>query len=400
MNDPEKDAAPEVRPVRTPRKPARRVGPVRVTVYAILFFAVLIFVVGFLTYRDQLTADTFTGLFSQLRAVFGKEPGETSDTFVYDDYMLTRFSVFQRGLALLSDSRLALYGPSGRQTYVTDCFLKEPALAVSDRTLLAYDRGGTSLLWADAHATLSARTWPDILFHASMNPRGDTVIVSRERGFSSVVTVLNTRFEEVFKWYSSDLYVLDAVLSPSGKRLCVVSAGQEDGQFLGRVLLFDIGKDTPLLRADLPDVLPLAARALVPDLFCVVTENELLFYGGDGASAGTYAFGARSLLAFDAGEDFVAVCLGDSDAVGIRPELLSVSPDGPRASVFLNGAPDSLSAAGRFVGLLSSGTAHVYDADLNPTGPALPDASARHLLMRADGSALLLAQNGARVYHP
>jgi hypothetical protein len=371
-----------------------------VAVYALLFFAVLVFIIGFVTYRDQLTADTFAGLFSQLRAAFGGESEETSDTFVYDDYMLTRFAVFQKGLALLSDSRLVLYGPSGRQTYATDCFLKEPALAVSDRTVLAYDRGGTSLLWADAHTTLSTRTWPDILFHASMNPRGDTVVVSRERGSASVVTVLSTRFDEEFKWYSSDLYVLDAVLSPAGKRLCVVSAGQEGGVFLGRILLFDTGSDEPLLRLDLPDVLPLAVYALASDLFCVVTENELLFYSGDGVASGSYAFGARSLLAFDAGDDFIVVCLGDADRVGGRPELLSVSADGPRASVFFDGTPDALSATGRFVGLLSAGTAHVYDADLKSTGPALTDETARYLLMRADGSALLLAQNGARVYRP
>jgi hypothetical protein len=368
--------------------------------YATLCLAVLLFVIGFVTYRDRLTADTFAGVLSQLRTAFGGELEETSDAFAYDDYMLTRFAVFQKGLALLSDSRLVLYGPSGRQTYAADCFLKEPGLAVSDRTVLAYDRGGTSLLWADAHATLSARTWPDVLFHASMNPRGDTVIVSRERGSSSVVTVLNARFDEVFKWYSSNLYVLDAVLSSSGKRLCVVSAGQEGGQFLGRVLLFDTGAAAPLLRVDLPDVLPLAVRALSPDLFCVVTGSELLFYSGDGAAAGTYAFGARSLLTFDAGDEFMAVCLGDTDRVGGRPELLTVSSNGPRASVFLDGTPDALSAEGRFVGLLSAGAARIYDADLTPIGQALPDEAAQYLLMRADGSALLLAQNGSRVYRP
>lgn len=382
-----------------PQKKRKRAGPVRLTLYILFSLLVITGVVAFVAYRDELNADTFTELISRVGLLFGGDGGEASDTFSYDDYMLSRYAAFEGGLALLSETRMVIYGPSGQQRYAADCHMQRPALCVSGHTALAYDRDGNTLLLVNGNATLYETQWPDVLYTACMNARGEFAVVSGARGYASVVTLFNTRREEVYQWGSASLMVLDAALSSSAKQIAVVSAGQQGDLFMGRLTLLDTGRDDEWLTVDLPDELPLRVFYLDDDLLCVVTGRALYFYNAAGEAAGSYAYGSRKLLNFSAGDGFVVLCLG-RERDETWAELVSAEADGPRASRLLDGTPRGLSAGGRYAGVLSGGTASVYDADLEPVGEEAEAGDALDILMRADGTALLLAQDGARVFRP
>ena len=380
-----------------PRRRRVRRHPVRVFIYVLFFAAVITGLILFVTYRNQLTADAFNDLISRLR-FFGQGDEDQAETFSYDDYMLSRFASFQRGVALLSEDRLVIYGPSGQEKYGVDCAFGQPALAVSDRTVLAYDRGGQSVILTDNSTTLLKKDWDGALITACMNRKGAFALVSAERGYASVCNVFDDRQREIYKWYSRDQYILSASLSPSTGLLALCSYGQEPGgRQTGRVTLLDTGRDDkPVMTRDLPDTMPLGVGFMSEKLFYTVTEADASFYNEKGELLLDWSFGGRRLLDYAASDEgFLALCLSGGDAF----DLLVLDEKGVRVKRTVSGKPDALSVAGGWVGLLTGGEARVYNAGLEDKGPpCATDALA--LLMRGDGTALLLGKNGSTVFKP
>ena len=354
--------------------------PIRMFFYCLFFAAVVTGLAFFFIYRDNLSEDLFADLFSRLRfAIDAGEDGQT-DVFSYDDYMLSQFASFQNGLVLLSNDRLVIYGPSGREKYGVDCIFTQPALAVSDRTVLAYDRGGHSFFLADNHSTILKREWDNILYTAGMNRKGAFALVSGERGYASVCTVFDSRQREKFVWRSRDHYITDVALSPSADLLALVSCGQDGDRFDGRVTLFNTGYAEPVAAHDLPDTLPINVGFLDDTCFYAVTEKNALIYNDNGEVILDWPFEDLSLLTCSVGEDFLA--LGLSNGREVADTLVLLTKEGLSARKTLSGHLLCLSAAGGWIGVLTDGTACIYDTGLDLAGqPAVttgPNAGAGH----------------------
>ena len=383
---------------RLPRRKKGRQHPFRMAIYIVFFAVVIGGLIYFVTNRNELSADVFADLFSRLRFTLEREEEDQANAFSYDDYMLSRYAAFQKGLVLLSGDRLAIYGSSGREKYGVDCGFENPALVVSDRTVLAYDRGGQAFVLTDNSATLLKMEWDGVLYTACMNRKGAFALVSSERGYASVCTVFDDRQTPKYKWRFRDQIIIDAALSPSSGLLALVSGGQESDRFVGRVTLLDTRQeDGPVMSCDLPDVLPLHVGFLKERLFYVVTEEGVSFYNEKGESLCDWSFKGDLLLSCAAGDGKLVLCLtgGGSNAC----DLVLLDGDGLYAQRTISGSPVSLSAAGDWLGVLVGGRAYVYNAELEPRGqPA--ETAARALVMRADGSALLLERSGTTVYKP
>jgi hypothetical protein len=385
---------------------ARRAGarrtqrhPVRTLFYVLFFAAVLGGVVLFVTYRGSLSAGTFADLFSRIRFTVSQTDEQTAGAFSYDDDPLARFAPFQGGLVMLSGDRLEIFAPSGREKYGVTCQFDNPALAVSDRTVLAYDRGGVSFLLTDNGTTLLKSDWDGVILSACMNRQGFFALISDAVGYASVVTVFDDRQTEIYKWYFRSQYALDASLSPSGTLLALVSAGQEDSRFMGRVTLLNTALEQPVAVRDLPDALPVGTGFLGEKLFYVVTEESASFYNEKGELLLDWPFGSRRLLRYGASEDgYLALSLEDgrSDV----SELVVLDSGGARAQLPVLGRLDALSVSGSWVGALANGQARIYSAALTEKGEPFAPSGVRTLIMREDGSALLLGREGLSVYKP
>ncbi len=379
------------------KKPRRR--PLRHVLFALFCLVILGGVIAFVTYRNELSSNTFADLLSRLRFSFGQGDKQSSVSITYDDYMLSQTSLFQGGLAMLSASRLSVFSPSGQERFGVECSFERPALAVSDRTVLAYDRGGRAYMLTDNGTTLLKQDFSDILYTACMNKKGAYAFVSRARGYASTVTVFDDRQRQMFTWYSATHYISGVSLSDDAKRLAVISSGQQNDQFSGRLTLLDTGKSEPVMTRDFHDALPYRVGFLGNRLFYVVTEDGLSFYDDSGQTLLDWSFDGRRPLAFGAsGEGFVAVYLVSGQSTA--GELVVLDSKGPRARRSLLGESVSLSVNGSYIGVLADEMASVYDEDLEQRGQSQTAVGIRSLLMRDDGTALMLGQNGSLIYRP
>ena len=97
----------------------------------------------------------------------------------------------------------------------------------------------------------------------------------------------------------------------------------------------------------------------------------------------------------------VAALLLGHYRTGTQNRLVTVGVDGQQlASQELDAEVTSLSAAGRYVALLTTDHVSIYDKQLLPVASLDEVSQAREVLMRSDGSAVLAGSTTASLYLP
>ena len=132
-----------------------------------------------------------------------------------------------------------------------------------------------------------------------------------------------------------------------------------------------------------------------------VCDTCLTLAGSDGKITGSYAYGGSFLRGYDlGGDDFTALLLNryQSGSVG---RLVTVDGSGAEiASLKIGQEVLDLSAAGRYLAVLYTDRLEIYNPELQVYAVLNGTGFASDVLMRRDGTALLLAADSARLFLP
>ena len=130
-------------------------------------------------------------------------------------------------------------------------------------------------------------------------------------------------------------------------------------------------------------------------------ESGLYIVSGDGALSGSYDYGGRYLKAFSLDGDGTASLLLGKYRAGSTAELLTINASGELAAALpVEEQVLSLSAAGRYVGVLTADRLDIYSQDLELYNTLNGTQNAQKVLQRSDGSAMLIDSTTARLYVP
>ena len=130
-------------------------------------------------------------------------------------------------------------------------------------------------------------------------------------------------------------------------------------------------------------------------------ESGLYIVSGDGALSGSYDYGGRYLKAFSLDGDGTASLLLGKYRAGSTAELLTINASGELAGALpVEEQVLSLSAAGRYVGVLTADRLDIYSQDLELYNTLNGTQNAQKVLQRSDGSAMLIDSTTARLYVP
>ena len=133
----------------------------------------------------------------------------------------------------------------------------------------------------------------------------------------------------------------------------------------------------------------------------VLGETGLSILSPSGEVTGYAGYGGLYLKDFSLTGDGTAALLLGRYRAGTDSQLWTVSPDGTtRAALPVEEQVLSLSAAGRYVGLLTADRLDVYDQNLEPYSTLEGTQGAQKVLQQADGSAMLIANAAAWLYLP
>ena len=370
-------------------------GRLRRFLIFLLTLIVVLAVVLVAAYRDGTGFDVLRRYFS-----YGTSEGSGAVPFTYDASTSNRFAPMGSGLAMASATTAQVM--TAKENYTQEVKMTHPALDVGKDHMVAYDIGGTSLYVLSASETvleLKAEAEEPFL-SANLNGSDYLAVTSEKKGYKGSVSVYDPGGELLFSFHSSDRFVTDGYVLENCKTLAVVTLGQKDSTFLSNVVLYPLDSEEPSGSYTISDGMVLAMGS-VNGRLATVSDTQLTFADENGGVKGTYSYGGSFLREYDlGGSDFVPLLLNRYKA-GSVGRLVTVSNSGEEiASLDVNDEVFNLSAAGRYVAVLYADRLVIYTEELQEYAILMDTSSARDVLVRPDGSALLLESERATLFLP
>lgn len=376
----------------------------------LLFLTVLAMVlaaVALVAFRDTLNLDSVKRWF-HYRSLILSDSGQ-AESFLYDGSLDDTFAVLDGDLLVCSKNAISLYSGSGTQYVSQAVALDSPVVDTNGSLAAVYDAGGSHLYVLGQRELIWSADNLGTILSARLNKNGQLTVVTQASGYRGAVTVYSSAYDEVATISLSSAFVMDAALSDDGHTLAILTIGQQEGDFTSQLLLYTLNSAegtvdeaahfAPEQTIDLGGNVVLALRH-DQELVWALGDRGLSAAGHDG-SAVWLDWSDRYLKLYTLSGDGFAVALLGKYRAGSQATLTVVDTTGQVSGTLdLNEQVLSLSAAGRYIAVLTGDRLDIYTADMRPYSTLEGTQAARRVLLMADGSAILISADSASFYVP
>ena len=330
------------------------------------------------------------------------EPDGTYGNYQYPAYDGNAYAVYENGLVVATSSGLMLYDETGSPLTEIIAAMDNPNVNVAGNYVAAWDIGGTTLCAARSGEEHLNRTLDHTILDVDLSANGDMVFASGADGYRTMLTMMDNQTQERFKWYSSAQYLPLCAVNSGGTQLAAIALGQEQGAFTSSLLLLDptVEEQEPVQVA-LGNQLIYELDYLQDRYLCAVGETSLQLLRTTGEVHGSYGYNGEHLMKYDiSGDGFVTLALNPYQT-GSQYVLKTVEYDGQeRGSLALGQEVLHLSVAGDYVAVLTASGLQIYTSDLQLYAQTDDVLGVTQVLMREDGTAVLVAANHASLFLP
>ena len=387
MGDPQQEAPKRIKKKTAPRRTLR----VLLAVVALVLAAVAAFVL-----LDRTAFDGLRRSIAYMQAE--KDESGCAKLYQYNGDGTSVYADLDGCLLVASGKEITLLDAKGNAVYHTALQAGQVAVTAEDGFAVVYEIGGKSLHLLDSKGLVKEMTIEGEIFSVERGAGGKFAVTLKKTGYKTAVSVYNGKGEPLYEFSSAQKYLMTAAVSENGKYMAAAAMGQESGTFVSSLQIYKLTSDTQQADASVDGgVYELGA---VDGRFCAVTDKALCFVKNDGAVTEYSYQGATLSRCSLGGGKFAAVLLENYSSGGLT-HLATVNTAGEEiASLAVESEVLDLSAAGRYLTVLYSNRLVIYDQKLQPCAVLEDVSSARRVLMRADGSAVLVGTNAASLYLP
>lgn len=332
--------------------------------------------------------------------VYGESTEENLYAFAADSR--NRYGLAGERLVVLSQNSIQFLDDDGTARFARQVQLSRPALQVEGELAVAYDIGGRNLYLFSAeeerlHLTLEEG---DGFISARLSAGGYLAVVSEKGGYRGVVDVYDSRQGQVFTYNSSSRFLIDASVSADSTAVSIVTLGEAEGSFSSEVLRYPLDQQEPSARTALKDHLSMDL-ANMGERLVSVSDSDICFLGAGGELTGSFFYDSLYLRRYSlGGEDFAALLLNRYRSGSIGTLMVVDASGSLVAARDVTEEVLDISAAGGYVAVLYGDTLVIYDRSLQEYARLTGTGYASHVLMNADGSAIVIGGNQAWRYLP
>lgn len=325
-----------------------------------------------------------------------------SGVFEFDAHNRNRYANYDGGLAVASVGGLSTYQAGGAEAIVSQGQLSLPEIQSGKKLVMAYDVGGTTLLAVNNRSGEVLRVTSDkAILDADLSENGSICYVSGSAGYKTVLTVYNEKQECVYRWLSSSTYMPLCAVSDDGDHLATVGLNQSGGSFESELNLFRTDSEVIANTVSLGNELVYDLLYFNSDTICAIGEETVQFLSSEAEPMGIYDYNGSYLKDYDVGGDgFLTLSLNMYRA-GNRYTVVTVDEAGQElGSLYIGEEILDLSACGKYIAVLTPDNLTVYTRDLQVYAQTMDTGTATGVLMREDGSVLLLGSGIGELYVP
>lgn len=307
-------------------------------------------------------------------------------------------ALYAGGLAYTDGDTLYLARPGGAVTQRLPMSYSQPTVEAAGGYVLAFDRGGHGVTLTNSYQPVAELDLASPIITAGIGRDGRFFVVTDEQGYRTAVAVYDNRGNEVFKWRTSEYYIVSAALSPDGKMLSVLSFKQNGVSLDSQVFFFRLDRDTAQAEATIPGVLGLELAYLSDGTAAALCDNGLYLIDKKGEVTNPIAYSSGDLLAFSFGDNALALATR-SFSGSARSDIYLIRSggklEGPIASTE---EPSALAISRTGLAALTVSGVTVYTSDLTPSWHNSEAVGARRLLLKDDGTLFALYAKNARLF--
>lgn len=386
---------------KPPEAPKRRLPRFLMrAIAALVVLVVTLCLAAAVAFRNSLNLDSIKRWF-HYRSLTISDSGK-AEAFPYDGDLNCTFAVLDGDLLVCSRNAISLYSGSGAQYISQSVNMDNPVVSTNGSLAVVYDAGGSSLYVLGQRALVWTGEGLESILSARLNKNGQLTVVTQAGGYRGTVTVYDASYSPVMSVNLSSAFVMDAALSDDGHTLAILTLGQSGGTFATSLELYDMsyssGGYTPDFTCQLGSSVVLETRHTANALWAL-GDWGLTITGHDGRTSGV-SWADKHLRRYTlSGDGFAAVLLGRYRA-GSQAELWVVDGAGQRRTLNINEQVMSISAAGRYVAVLTGDRLDIYTDQLELYDTLEGTQGARTVLLLPDGSAILISADSAGFYIP
>lgn len=366
----------------------------------LVVLAVALALVAAVAFRDSLNLDSIKRWFTY-RSLTRNDSGR-AESFPYDGELTDTFAVLDGDLLVCSRNAICLYSGSGTQYINQQVSMENPVVSTNGSLAVVYDAGGSSLYVLGQRALVWSSQELEPILSARLNRNGQLTVATQSSGYRGTVTVYDAAYSPVMSLNLTSAFVMDAALSDDGHTLATLTVGQTNGAFSTDLELYNMdyvgGEYKPDFACQLGGGVVLETRHTAQAVWSL-GDRGLTVTGHDGRSSGV-SWADKHLRRYTlSGDGFAAALLGKYRA-GSQAELWVVDAEGQRRVLNLNEQVMSISAAGRYLAVLTGDRLDIYTDQLELYSTLEGTQGARVVLLMADGSTILISADSAGYYIP
>lgn len=352
--------------------------------------AVLLFAASIIIWacRDRFDSDGFIVLSAEKTAVAKEE-------YAFNAGSAQVFAVAGNGLAAATTSGFELMDGSGNIAVSYLYRMESPAIAAGSTFAVFYDLGGQSMAIASYDGSIQEITPAGNILSVTVGA-GDYIAVTTDcTGYRALVTVYDTSFEPVYKWYSSSAWIISGEVSPDNRSLAVLSYTASGSE----VQFFSLSDTEKKAVFSVSDTILLDIHWFSSTQLCAYSTGQAIFFSSSGQWSNTYSFNGQYLidLAFG-GDNCVTFALSPYRA-GTTSTLVALDAGGKElGQTDIQSEIVSLTASGSEVLVLLPDGALLLTSSMTEKGQLAGLTGFKYGLLRSRGEALLVSSNYAEVY--
>ena len=352
----------------------------------------------FFVYRSKIDFAGITNVIGMIDT--GVSSTSSTGEISFDQNPPNRFAYYNGGLAVLSSDGFDIYSLFGKQKFSYVMKTSTPALVSCDDYVIAYEHGGYGFTVFNSYGKVFENPEPldSPIINISINSSGYFAVVTGEVSYKGSVTVYDNRFNKLFKWFSAEKYVIDAVVSPDCKNLAVLCISNLDSSAVSVFEAFNLSSnsDQASFSTQVPDTLLFKLDYKNNDRVLAIGDTRAITFNMAGKVINECGYDGMSITNFDTGlEDFSALVLNDK-TTSSRSEIVLLNTSGleiARAPVFDNII--ALSAYSKTLCVLTLDKILVFDKELAEQNVLENQVKARNLIMKNNAQIILIADSKA-----
>ena len=317
------------------------------------------------------------------------------------------YAGFDDGLLVGTETGLTLYALDGEQKAFVQGSLPTPVLRTGGEVSLVFSPGSSyaAAIGAGGDILLDGAL-SGALLDASVSFDGYSVRLTAESGSKAVAEVLNPKQEAIYRFSSRTRYLNACAVSEKGEWLAVASLEEERSIYRSAVVLLRTDRpvadleqeDSGAVRAELGNRVIYELRFLDESHLLAVTQDELVFLNLEGELLSSLPLEGERLVDYAVSrEGWLLLALEGGGAA----KVLSLDASGNiLARLDLQDRVRSVSAEGRYGAVLTEMELRILDSRLEEYDRSWDVLGATRVVVRADGTALLIAAGGTKLFIP